>query len=51
MNQTRTEDYLSRIDREYPVRSSAEQKQAFRAWALGEAERSEEHTSELQSRE
>ena len=37
MNQRQTEDYLSRIDREFPVRSSAEQKQAFRAWALGEA--------------
>lgn len=38
MNQRQTEDYLSRIDREFPVRSSAEQKRAFRTWALGEAE-------------
>ena len=38
MNHQQTEDYLSRIDREFPVRNSAEQKQAFRAWALGEAE-------------
>ena len=37
MNQPQTENYLSRIDREYPVRNSAEQKQVFRAWALGEA--------------
>ena len=39
MNQQQTEDYLSRIDREYPVRNSAEQKKAFRAWALAEAEK------------
>ena len=37
MNQPQKENYLSRIDREYPVRNSAEQKKAFRAWALGEA--------------
>ncbi len=34
-----TEDYLSGIDRAYPVRNSAEQKQAFRSYALKEAER------------
>lgn len=38
MNHQQTEDYLSQIDREFPVRNSAEQKQAFQAWALGEAE-------------
>ncbi len=33
------EDYLSGIDRAYPVRNSAEQKRIFRAYALKEAER------------
>ncbi len=34
------QDYLSTIDTEHPVRNSAEQKAAFRAWALREAEHS-----------
>ncbi len=37
--QNRQGDYLSAIDRAYPVRNSGEQKQAFRAYALEEAKR------------
>lgn len=39
MSRTEETDYLNRIDRDYPVRNSAEQKQAFRDWALGEAKK------------
>ena len=34
MNHQITDDFLSRIDSQYAVRNSAEQKQAFRDWAL-----------------